>query len=165
MYVYIVLNPFSDILKVVLVILSPRSWIFYRSKLSWQQSNTSRIAKVRVMASVSQCSLSFLLISNICYCLSQEVESVNRLSRLRIRAGETQWRVRSWGLAVIVQTESLWKCHLFLRQYRPIYISLPHMPQFNLRNLPPCSPFLAHDKDSPGKQQHPHRYRASPVWV
>uniref|UniRef100_H3BWY6 DBF4-type domain-containing protein n=1 Tax=Tetraodon nigroviridis TaxID=99883 RepID=H3BWY6_TETNG len=43
------------------------------------------------------------------------------------------------------------------RHYRPIYISLPNMPQFNLRSLPPCSPFLATDRDAPGKKLHPHR--------
>eukprot|EP00066_Takifugu_rubripes_P014671 XP_011603937.1 PREDICTED: protein DBF4 homolog A isoform X1 [Takifugu rubripes] len=43
------------------------------------------------------------------------------------------------------------------RHYRPIYITLPNMPQFNLRGLPPCSPFLADDKDSPGERPYPHR--------
>lgn len=92
-------------------------------------------------------------------CLFQGVGSANPSSRWRIPAGETRW---SWDWAVVVQAGSLWNVCLLLRHYRPIYISLPNMPQFNLRGLPPCSPFLADDKDSPGKK---HRYGASLVWV
>lgn len=55
-------------------------------------------------------------------------------------------------------------CSLPLRHYRPIYFTLPNMPQINLRTLPPCSPFLVDDKDPPGNKRRGHRWAAS-VWI
>ncbi|XP_039972664.1 protein DBF4 homolog A [Xiphias gladius] len=43
------------------------------------------------------------------------------------------------------------------RHYRPIYLTMPNMPEFNLKAVPPCSPFCIEDKDSPGNKQQGHR--------
>ncbi|KAJ8411624.1 hypothetical protein AAFF_G00164320 [Aldrovandia affinis] len=45
------------------------------------------------------------------------------------------------------------------RHYRPIYLSIPHLPELKLTSSPPCSPFLAVDngKDSHGKKLQEHR--------
>ncbi|KAG7242242.1 hypothetical protein INR49_024288 [Caranx melampygus] len=43
------------------------------------------------------------------------------------------------------------------RHYRPIYLTMPNMPEFNLRAVPPCSPFCVEDKDPPGNKQQGHR--------
>ncbi|XP_075868544.1 protein DBF4 homolog A isoform X2 [Nelusetta ayraudi] len=43
------------------------------------------------------------------------------------------------------------------RHYRPIYFTLPNMPQINLRTPPPYSPFLVDDKDPPGNKRRGHR--------
>ncbi|XP_070690959.1 protein DBF4 homolog A [Pempheris klunzingeri] len=41
------------------------------------------------------------------------------------------------------------------RHYRPIYLTMPKLPEFNLKSAPPCSPFCVEDKDPPGnKQRH-----------
>ncbi|KAM8735145.1 protein DBF4 homolog A [Acanthopagrus schlegelii] len=40
------------------------------------------------------------------------------------------------------------------RHYRPIYLTMPNMPEFNLRTrAPPCSPFNVEDKDPLGNKQ------------
>uniref|UniRef100_A0A3Q1H6S1 Protein DBF4 homolog A n=1 Tax=Anabas testudineus TaxID=64144 RepID=A0A3Q1H6S1_ANATE len=44
------------------------------------------------------------------------------------------------------------------RHYRPNYLTMPNMPEFSLRTVPPCSPFCADDKDPPGNKQWAHRY-------
>ncbi|KAG7474598.1 DBF4-like A [Solea senegalensis] len=38
------------------------------------------------------------------------------------------------------------------RHYRPIYRTMPNMPEFKLKSLPPCSPFCVEDKYSPGNK-------------
>ncbi|KAM9722860.1 protein DBF4 homolog A [Menidia menidia] len=43
------------------------------------------------------------------------------------------------------------------RHYRPIYVTMPNMPEFNLHSVAPCSPFCAEDKDPPGNKQLVHR--------
>ncbi|KAM7383490.1 hypothetical protein PAMP_003136 [Pampus punctatissimus] len=43
------------------------------------------------------------------------------------------------------------------RHYRPIYLSMPNMPELNLKTVPPCSPFCFEDKDHPGNRQRLHR--------
>ncbi|KAK2844572.1 hypothetical protein Q5P01_011231 [Channa striata] len=43
------------------------------------------------------------------------------------------------------------------RHYRPIYLTMPQMPEFSLRTVPPCSPFCVTDKDPPGNNQQTHR--------
>ncbi|XP_032375379.1 protein DBF4 homolog A isoform X2 [Etheostoma spectabile] len=43
------------------------------------------------------------------------------------------------------------------RHYRPIYLTMPNMPEFNLKTVPPCSPFCVEDKDPPGNKQPAHR--------
>lgn len=35
------------------------------------------------------------------------------------------------------------------RHYRPFYLSLSNMPEFNLKTFPPCTPFCVEDKDFP----------------
>ncbi|KAM6995319.1 protein DBF4 homolog A [Tautogolabrus adspersus] len=42
------------------------------------------------------------------------------------------------------------------RHYRPIYLTMPNMPEFNLKTLPPCSPFCVEDKNPPGNKQRGH---------
>ncbi|XP_037309091.2 protein DBF4 homolog A [Pungitius pungitius] len=39
------------------------------------------------------------------------------------------------------------------RHYRPIYLTMPHIPEFNLKTLPPHSPFCVEDKAPPGNKQ------------
>ncbi|XP_075965609.1 protein DBF4 homolog A [Anarhichas minor] len=39
------------------------------------------------------------------------------------------------------------------RHYRPIYLTMPNMPEFNLKTLPPCTPFCVDDKLLPGNKQ------------
>uniref|UniRef100_A0A665UK32 Protein DBF4 homolog A n=1 Tax=Echeneis naucrates TaxID=173247 RepID=A0A665UK32_ECHNA len=43
------------------------------------------------------------------------------------------------------------------RHYRPIYITMPNIPEFNLKAVPPCSPFFVDDKDPLGNRQQGHR--------
>ncbi|XP_076010032.1 protein DBF4 homolog A [Genypterus blacodes] len=43
------------------------------------------------------------------------------------------------------------------RHYRPIYLTMPNLPEFNLKTVPPGSPFCADDKDPPGNR--PRRQR------
>ncbi|XP_034084039.1 protein DBF4 homolog A [Gymnodraco acuticeps] len=43
------------------------------------------------------------------------------------------------------------------RHYRPISLTMPNMPVFNLKTLPPCSPFFVHDKVNSGIKQPGHR--------
>ncbi|KAK5862306.1 hypothetical protein PBY51_017716 [Eleginops maclovinus] len=43
------------------------------------------------------------------------------------------------------------------RHYRPICLTMPNMPEFNLKTLPPCSPFCVDDKLNPGIKQPGHR--------
>ncbi|XP_071385365.1 protein DBF4 homolog A [Centroberyx affinis] len=43
------------------------------------------------------------------------------------------------------------------RHYRPIYVAMPNMPEFNLKTVPPCTPFCVEDKDHPGKRQRGQR--------
>uniref|UniRef100_A0A8C9XAN1 Protein DBF4 homolog A n=1 Tax=Sander lucioperca TaxID=283035 RepID=A0A8C9XAN1_SANLU len=47
------------------------------------------------------------------------------------------------------------------RHYRPVYLTMPNMPEFNLKTIPPCSPFCVEDKDPPGNKQPGHRYGVS----
>ncbi|XP_010900801.1 protein DBF4 homolog A [Esox lucius] len=49
------------------------------------------------------------------------------------------------------------------RHYRPIYLAMSCMPEFNLTSAPPCSPFLVEDKDHPGKRPKEHRNRGGRV--
>ncbi|XP_044065319.1 protein DBF4 homolog A [Siniperca chuatsi] len=43
------------------------------------------------------------------------------------------------------------------RHYRPISLTMPNMPEFNLKTVPPCSPFCVEDKDPPRNKQHGQR--------
>ncbi|KAM4581361.1 protein DBF4 homolog A [Odontesthes bonariensis] len=43
------------------------------------------------------------------------------------------------------------------RHYRPIYLTMPNMPEFNLKSVAPCSPFCVEDKDPPHTKQQRHR--------
>ncbi|KAM8869634.1 protein DBF4 homolog A isoform 2-T3 [Spinachia spinachia] len=43
------------------------------------------------------------------------------------------------------------------RHYRPIYLTMPNIPEFNLRTLPPHSPFCVEDKAPPGNKQSARR--------
>ncbi|XP_034553267.1 protein DBF4 homolog A [Notolabrus celidotus] len=42
------------------------------------------------------------------------------------------------------------------RHYRPIYLTMPNVPEFSLKTLPPCSPFCVEDKDPPVNKQQGH---------
>lgn len=43
------------------------------------------------------------------------------------------------------------------RHYRPIYLTMPKTPEFNLTTAPPCTPFCVEEKDPPGAKQRGHR--------
>uniref|UniRef100_A0A8D3DRD2 Protein DBF4 homolog A n=1 Tax=Scophthalmus maximus TaxID=52904 RepID=A0A8D3DRD2_SCOMX len=43
------------------------------------------------------------------------------------------------------------------RHYRPICLSMPKMPEFNLKTVAPCSPFCVEDKLPPGNKQEGQR--------
>uniref|UniRef100_A0A3P9KPS1 Protein DBF4 homolog A n=1 Tax=Oryzias latipes TaxID=8090 RepID=A0A3P9KPS1_ORYLA len=43
------------------------------------------------------------------------------------------------------------------RHYRPIYLTMPKMPEINLKTLPPYSPFCPEDKDTPVPKPRTHR--------
>ncbi|XP_030604948.1 protein DBF4 homolog A isoform X2 [Archocentrus centrarchus] len=43
------------------------------------------------------------------------------------------------------------------RHYRPVYLTMPNMPEFNLKTSAPCSPFCPEDKDPPVNKQLGHR--------
>nr|XP_019948867.1 PREDICTED: protein DBF4 homolog A [Paralichthys olivaceus] len=43
------------------------------------------------------------------------------------------------------------------RHYRPIYLTMSNMPEFNLKTAPPCSPFSVEDKNSTGNKQEGQR--------
>ncbi|XP_059195548.1 protein DBF4 homolog A [Centropristis striata] len=43
------------------------------------------------------------------------------------------------------------------RHYRPIYLTMSDMPEFNLQTLPPCTPFCLEDKNPPGNKQLGHK--------
>ncbi|XP_042162919.1 protein DBF4 homolog A isoform X2 [Oncorhynchus tshawytscha] len=43
------------------------------------------------------------------------------------------------------------------RHYRPIYLAMPNMPEFNLMSAPPCSPFYVEDQEHSGKRPKEHR--------
>ncbi|RVE62662.1 hypothetical protein OJAV_G00159440 [Oryzias javanicus] len=43
------------------------------------------------------------------------------------------------------------------RHYRPIYLTMPKMPEINVKTAPPYSPFCLEDKDTPVTKQRPHR--------
>ncbi|KAF6739646.1 DBF4-like protein A [Oryzias melastigma] len=43
------------------------------------------------------------------------------------------------------------------RHYRPIYLTMPKMPEINLKTAPPYSPFCLEDKDTPETKQRTHR--------
>ncbi|XP_062255712.1 protein DBF4 homolog A [Platichthys flesus] len=43
------------------------------------------------------------------------------------------------------------------RHYRPIYLTMSNMPEFNLKTVPPCSPFNIQDKNSPGNKPEGQR--------
>uniref|UniRef100_A0AAZ3SQ89 Protein DBF4 homolog A n=2 Tax=Oncorhynchus tshawytscha TaxID=74940 RepID=A0AAZ3SQ89_ONCTS len=42
------------------------------------------------------------------------------------------------------------------RHYRPIYLAMPNMPEFNLMSAPPCSPFYVEDQEHTGKRPKVH---------
>ncbi|XP_062322011.1 protein DBF4 homolog A [Osmerus eperlanus] len=46
------------------------------------------------------------------------------------------------------------------RHYRPIYLAMPNMPEFNLTSASPCSPFLLEDKEH-GRTPREHRARGA----
>ncbi|XP_030012877.1 protein DBF4 homolog A [Sphaeramia orbicularis] len=39
------------------------------------------------------------------------------------------------------------------RRYRPVYLSMSSMPEFNLKTIPPCTPFCVDQKGPPGSKQ------------
>nr|XP_020462927.1 protein DBF4 homolog A [Monopterus albus] len=43
------------------------------------------------------------------------------------------------------------------RQYRPIYLNMPNMPEFNLKTVPPFTPFCVDDKDPSGNKRRGYR--------
>ncbi|XP_029307220.1 protein DBF4 homolog A isoform X1 [Cottoperca gobio] len=43
------------------------------------------------------------------------------------------------------------------RHYRPICLTMPNMPEVNLKTVAPCSPFCVDDKGTPGNKQPGHR--------
>ncbi|XP_042346199.1 protein DBF4 homolog A [Plectropomus leopardus] len=43
------------------------------------------------------------------------------------------------------------------RHYRPIYLTMSYMPEFNLKTVPPCTPFCVDDKLPTGNKQPGHR--------
>ncbi|XP_014839973.1 PREDICTED: protein DBF4 homolog A isoform X1 [Poecilia mexicana] len=43
------------------------------------------------------------------------------------------------------------------RHYRPIYLSMPNLPEFSLKTAAPCSPFCVEEKNPSGLKQHGHR--------
>ncbi|KAM3613815.1 uncharacterized protein V6R79_005460 [Siganus canaliculatus] len=43
------------------------------------------------------------------------------------------------------------------RHYRPVYVTMSNMPEFNLQTAPPCTPFCVEDKDPPGNKQRGNR--------
>ncbi|XP_069551624.1 protein DBF4 homolog A [Brachyistius frenatus] len=43
------------------------------------------------------------------------------------------------------------------KHYRPICLTMPNMPEFNLRTVAPCSPFFVEEKDPPGNRQRGQR--------
>ncbi|CAB1334624.1 unnamed protein product [Coregonus sp. 'balchen'] len=49
------------------------------------------------------------------------------------------------------------------RHYRPIYLAMPNMPEFNLTSAPPCSPFYVEDQEHPGKRPKEHGNRGERV--
>uniref|UniRef100_A0A668RZD4 Protein DBF4 homolog A n=1 Tax=Oreochromis aureus TaxID=47969 RepID=A0A668RZD4_OREAU len=46
------------------------------------------------------------------------------------------------------------------RHYRPIYLTMSDMPEFNLKTTAPCSPFCPEEKDPPANKQRGQRYGA-----
>uniref|UniRef100_A0A673A9Y6 Protein DBF4 homolog A n=1 Tax=Sphaeramia orbicularis TaxID=375764 RepID=A0A673A9Y6_9TELE len=44
------------------------------------------------------------------------------------------------------------------RRYRPVYLSMSSMPEFNLKTIPPCTPFCVDQKGPPGSKQQGCRY-------
>lgn len=49
------------------------------------------------------------------------------------------------------------------RHYRPIYLAMPNMPEFNLTSAPPCSPFYVEDQEHSGKRPKEHGNRGARV--
>ncbi|XP_036823067.1 protein DBF4 homolog A isoform X3 [Oncorhynchus mykiss] len=49
------------------------------------------------------------------------------------------------------------------RHYRPIYLAMPNMPEFNLTSAPPCSPFYVEDQEHSGKRPKVHGNRGARV--
>uniref|UniRef100_A0A3Q2VIS0 Protein DBF4 homolog A n=1 Tax=Haplochromis burtoni TaxID=8153 RepID=A0A3Q2VIS0_HAPBU len=45
------------------------------------------------------------------------------------------------------------------RHYRPIYLTMSNMPEFNLKTTAPCSPFCPEEKDPPANKQREQRYK------
>uniref|UniRef100_A0A3P9D7H9 Protein DBF4 homolog A n=1 Tax=Maylandia zebra TaxID=106582 RepID=A0A3P9D7H9_9CICH len=43
------------------------------------------------------------------------------------------------------------------RHYRPIYLTMSNMPEFNLKTTAPCSPFCPEEKDPPANKQREQR--------
>lgn len=50
----------------------------------------------------------------------------------------------------------------FIRHYRPIYTTMPHLPEFYLTTAAPYSPFCVEGKHPSGIKQHGHRYSIVP---
>lgn len=46
----------------------------------------------------------------------------------------------------------------FVRHYRPLYLTMSNMPEFNLKTTAPCSPFCPEEKDPPANKQRGQRY-------
>uniref|UniRef100_A0A3Q4MFH4 Protein DBF4 homolog A n=1 Tax=Neolamprologus brichardi TaxID=32507 RepID=A0A3Q4MFH4_NEOBR len=44
------------------------------------------------------------------------------------------------------------------RHYRPLYLTMSNMPEFNLKTTAPCSPFCPEEKDPPANKQRGQRY-------
>ncbi|XP_054903843.1 protein DBF4 homolog A [Poeciliopsis prolifica] len=47
------------------------------------------------------------------------------------------------------------------RHYRPIYLTMPNLPEFSLKTAAPYSPFCVEEKNPSGIKQHGHRAKAS----
>ncbi|XP_043973183.1 protein DBF4 homolog A [Gambusia affinis] len=47
------------------------------------------------------------------------------------------------------------------RHYRPIYLTMPNLPEFSLKTAAPYSPFCVEERNPSGIKQHGHRAKAS----
>ncbi|XP_026172325.1 protein DBF4 homolog A [Mastacembelus armatus] len=67
-----------------------------------------------------------------------------------VKQGFPKWKV-GWVSKPFVKVED--SC----RHYRPIYLTMPNMPEFNLKSIPPGTPFCIEDKDPPWNKLRGHR--------